>query len=495
MIDPYSYDGRGNRIAEYGKKVSQSYFYDATNRMVHGTNWKGDTSFYTYNGLGLRINNTIETHAGKVYTRDYVIDYTSLENDDLFVYATGNEEYVQKHVYAGSERLEQITERGSGNWERTLYVHEDVMGNTYYFTKSTGGTFADLEYDAWGMPQSTNKLVNNDHGNFVFATYTGHIYDTTLDIYFAEARFYDATNRSWLAIDPIKDGNNWYQNCGSNPTTRWDPTGMSWWDDFKDWAGESWAKKDGYFKKLACDTGHWFDKNGERLINGIGYVTVGITAIGVTAAAAPVAIPMLAASLGASGFATLLASIGVYSVAGAGFVAATTGGWDIQEAFTGENYVRDAIGSDTYDLIQMGSGLYASAGTAYLSQFIVTDASRSDNETDSDNKKRTVEFEGKTVTMDDSTFDPNYVDSKGRTNLERMKQGLAPIGTDGKSVNIHHVDQTDSGPVVEMTATQHQQNYSSLHSNTGQAPSQIDRKAFADWRKNYWNWRSENSSE
>ena len=27
-------------------------------------------------------------------------------------------------------------------------------------------------------------------------TFTGHIYDTTLDIYFAKARFYDATNRT-----------------------------------------------------------------------------------------------------------------------------------------------------------------------------------------------------------------------------------------------------------------------------------------------------------
>lgn len=135
-------------------------------------------------------------------------------------------EYEQRHVYAGSERLEQITEKGNGSWERTLYVHEDVMGNTRYYTKTTGQTFAELQYDAWGQPVSPNKLVNNDHGNYVFATFTGHIYDTTLDIYFAEARFYDATNRTWMAMDPIKDGLNWYQYAFSNPTTYWDPTGM-----------------------------------------------------------------------------------------------------------------------------------------------------------------------------------------------------------------------------------------------------------------------------
>ena len=174
------------------------------------------------------MNNLVTTHANKTYDRDYVIDYTSPENDDLYVYALGNGqlEYEQRHVYADSERLEQITEKGNGGWERTLYVHEDVMGNTRYYTKVTGQSFAELEYDAWGLPVSPNKLVNNDHGNYVFATFTGHIYDTTLDIYFAEARFYDAANRQWLAMDPVEDGLNWYQYCGSNPTTNWDPTGL-----------------------------------------------------------------------------------------------------------------------------------------------------------------------------------------------------------------------------------------------------------------------------
>ncbi len=221
----YTYDKRGNRTAEIGKKASRSYVYDETNRMVEGTNWKGDKSAYIYNGLGLRINNTHTTHAGKVYARDYVIDYTSFENDDLMVFAEGNGqlEYEQKHVYAGSERIEQFTDKG--NWERILYVHEDVMGNTRYYTKANGQSFAELTYDAWGMPESPNKLLNNDHGNYVFATFTGHIYDTTLDIYFAEARFYDANNRTWFAMDPIKDGLNWYQYCYSDPINYMDPDG------------------------------------------------------------------------------------------------------------------------------------------------------------------------------------------------------------------------------------------------------------------------------
>ena len=32
---------------ETGKKASQSFVYDATNRLVEGTNWKGDKSAYS----------------------------------------------------------------------------------------------------------------------------------------------------------------------------------------------------------------------------------------------------------------------------------------------------------------------------------------------------------------------------------------------------------------------------------------------------------------
>ena len=77
--------------------------------------------------------------------------------------------------------------------------------------------------------------------------------------------------------------------------------------------------------------------------------------------------------------------------------------------------------------------------------------------------KRTVEVNGKTVIIDSKTFDPKLVDKQGRTNIQRMEQGLAPIGTDGKSVNMHHIDQTNEGPVMEITATEHQKNYSNLH--------------------------------
>ncbi len=110
------------------------------------------------------------------------------------------------------------------------------MGNTRYYTKDNGQSFAELEYDVWGAVTSPGKLNNNDNGNFAAAVFTGHPYDTVLDIYFAEARFYDAKYRQWMASDPIKDGLNWYLYVEANPVTFFDPNGKYY--IYLTWAGE-----------------------------------------------------------------------------------------------------------------------------------------------------------------------------------------------------------------------------------------------------------------
>ena len=93
---------------------------------------------------------------------------------------------------------------------------------------------------------------------------------------------------------------------------------------------------------------------------------------------------------------------------------------------------------------------------------------------------------GVPVIQNNKLINPSLVDDLGRTNVQRMQQGLAPIGPDGRSLNLHHVNQTMAGPVQEITATLHQQNYVQLHANTGQAASQINRPAFNIWRADYW---------
>lgn len=90
-------------------------------------------------------------------------------------------------------------------------------------------------------------------------------------------------------------------------------------------------------------------------------------------------------------------------------------------------------------------------------------------------------------------FDPDAISSwkvKGKTvtgtNVERMASGRAPIGYDGKSVNLHHMTQTQSGAIAEVSQTFHQTNSSVIHINPNTIPSGIDRAEFNAWKSDYW---------
>jgi hypothetical protein len=86
-----------------------------------------------------------------------------------------------------------------------------------------------------------------------------------------------------------------------------------------------------------------------------------------------------------------------------------------------------------------------------------------------------------------------FADTKGPygstpANQERMKQGKAPVGNDGKPVELHHEGQASEGNLKEMTQTEHRggENFQKNHTNTGQEPSQIDRSRFKQQRTQYW---------
>ncbi|SFE57386.1 Pretoxin HINT domain-containing protein [Actinopolyspora alba] len=108
----------------------------------------------------------------------------------------------------------------------------------------------------------------------------------------------------------------------------------------------------------------------------------------------------------------------------------------------------------------------------------------------------TTEYQGQRIYQRDDLVDPALYSAKdtyGRSNLKRMKQGVAPIGPDGKSVNLHHMLQTQDGPIAEVTSTMHlnKPGYGILHWKAGSdIPSGIDRVAFEGWKKQYWRDRA-----
>nr|WP_238786011.1 HNH/ENDO VII family nuclease [Gilliamella sp. ESL0254] len=101
--------------------------------------------------------------------------------------------------------------------------------------------------------------------------------------------------------------------------------------------------------------------------------------------------------------------------------------------------------------------------------------------------KDPIEFNGNKVYQRNDLFDPKYIDPKsGKTNLQLMEQGRAPIGYDGKPINLHHMTQRQDGPIAEVTQSFHKGNSNTIHINNNTIPSGIDRNKFNQWRSSYW---------
>jgi len=93
------------------------------------------------------------------------------------------------------------------------------------------------------------------------------------------------------------------------------------------------------------------------------------------------------------------------------------------------------------------------------------------------------------VFQNNSLINPSLRDANGFTNLQRMRRGHAPYGPDGQRIELHHINQTMHGPLMEMTMSNHVRHTRALHPHN-HGGSQIDRPEFRTWRENYWRNRA-----
>jgi hypothetical protein len=89
-----------------------------------------------------------------------------------------------------------------------------------------------------------------------------------------------------------------------------------------------------------------------------------------------------------------------------------------------------------------------------------------------------------------SDIDMNQKDEFGRTNRERMEQGLAPLGKDGKPIELHHIGQKPDSPLAELTQEEHRGrgNDTILHDKA--KPTEIDRGEFQKEKEGHWETRA-----
>lgn len=88
-------------------------------------------------------------------------------------------------------------------------------------------------------------------------------------------------------------------------------------------------------------------------------------------------------------------------------------------------------------------------------------------------------------------IDLSQKDGFGRTNKERMEQGLAPLTAEGRPYELHHIGQHQDSPLAELTMQEHRgkENDTILHIKTKE--SEINREEFGYERAEHWQNRAD----
>ncbi|MHC4443791.1 MAG: RHS repeat domain-containing protein [Planctomycetota bacterium] len=215
----YSYDDNGNLVGITGPSKSNTYVYNAENRLVRakiGIGVESNVAF-GYDAAGTRTYKTV-LKTGTVTHTDYLTDSNGhlsqviaekKANGDLVVHYTHGHDLISQR-------------RGS----TTKYYHYDGQMSTRFLTKADGNDDNTYDFDAFGnLLDSTGGTVND-------FMYSGEQLDANTGFYYLRARYYNPANGRFISKDPFEGSTNdpislhKYLYANDNPVNYIDPSGQ-----------------------------------------------------------------------------------------------------------------------------------------------------------------------------------------------------------------------------------------------------------------------------
>lgn len=459
----FYYDANGSLTRKLTGAGTLDLAWDETNRLQSASTGTGGLSqSYAYDPYGRRI---AKTHNGA--TTHYLYDGDAIHAE----YSAWSQPQA---LYAQGPMLDEALAKhplSNGQFGAARHYHADAQGSVNAVTTHDAAANDPIEgvagYDPWGVARYSGGGTPPTTGY----GWQGREQDETGLMYF-RARYYDPAAMStstpvgrFISRDPLglAGGLNPYAAFENDPVNLADPMGTT-----AITRGVQGLIQTSYYDSVSNALGLGKPSSANQSLATVNYrpspYQQSTTAKVQTALNLASALPVVGAPFSLAS-AALDLDAGNYGGAALGIAGAVP--------FVGLAGTLGKAGRTVDALLDVGRVERSVAGGAERSFWT-----------------KSAEFAGIKVYQRDDLINSALVDMRGRTNFERMNRGLAPIGPDGESINLHHMLQSQDGPVAEMTQTFHQQNNSVIHINPSTVPSGIDRNAFGAWRADYWRSRA-----
>ena len=220
----YTYNAAGALTQKASPSATTSYGYNGLEKLTQVTT-PASTIGYAYDALGRRIS---RTDGGST------INYSLNGKSDLTDYETNGSGTLTGSYQRGADGLISQTDY-TGQSPVTTYDLYDPHGDTAATTDQNGNVTSTYRYDSFGNAIGANNLAD---------AYTGkwqRDMDNSTGLIQMGGREYDPAPGRFTAPDPLKGDatnpqqRNRYPYVGSNPLSRYDLDGLSWYGDAWDW--------------------------------------------------------------------------------------------------------------------------------------------------------------------------------------------------------------------------------------------------------------------
>ena len=204
----YAYDQSGN-LTSTGSQTN-TWDYQSRLTTVYASSYP--STFYQYDHTTARVAKGSGT-ATTTYTSKYyeLISATST-----------------KYIWAGDTLLATI--EGNGTATTTSYMHGDHLGSTNVVTNASGNVVSTTDY----YPYGAKRIDSNS--NLIDRQFIGQRYDSSADLNYLNARYYQSGRGQFLSQDPTfwsgrqnifdPQSLNSYSYANGNPITGKDPLGL-----------------------------------------------------------------------------------------------------------------------------------------------------------------------------------------------------------------------------------------------------------------------------